>query len=74
MSDLASFMAAPKPQQAVMKALGDYVAARQSLNTAVASAVFRGATWADIGAWMGIPAEMAELRFTKKEKTSDNHK
>jgi len=68
MSDLASFMASPKPQREVLAALGNYVAARQALNTAVSAAVFRGATWDDIGAWIGIPAEMARLRFTTKEK------
>jgi hypothetical protein len=61
-------MASPKPQREVLTALGNYVAARQALNTAVSAAVFRGATWDDIGAWIGIPAEMARLRFTTKEK------
>jgi hypothetical protein len=68
MTDLAGFMAAPVPRQRVLKAVGDYVAARQALNTAVAAAVYRGATWADIGAWLGITAEMAEMRFTEKPK------
>jgi hypothetical protein len=68
MTDLAQFMAAPKPQRAVIKALGDYVAARKALSAAVTAAVLRGATWEDIGAWMGIPAEMARMRFTEARK------
>jgi hypothetical protein len=70
-TDLAQFMAAPVPQRAVMKALGDYITARKALSAAVAAAVYRGATWEDIGAWMGIPAEMAQVRFTSKPKENN---